>query len=382
MKKRLKSLDTFRGLCITWMIFGHVSEWWMTHEAFVFIHYLICIIDAIGATGFLFISGISLTLSYRSKMSKIESKNDLSYKKLRLNYFLRAIFLFIVGFTYNIIDVIRNGNITLIWNWFILFTLPVSILLAWPLLKYRTEIKILAAILIIILDQLLYPLLQPFQSLTAQPLNLLYYFLYNGEQLTPIIAYFPFFIFGTAAADIIYDYYIMRDENTSNGEPFTKILFISILMGTILLFTAFFLIPLPVITERFLWQRRNLAWIIYTIGVLFTFYPALFYVKDIKMVNVSEKYRFFYYFSYYSFSIFLIHYSLYFVFSYVLNLLLFIPLIIITVLVLGFGLRFIYMKIGNKFSLKFQLARFANGITDQFYLTIEEAKTREKFLTK
>lgn len=382
MKKRLKSLDTFRGLCITWMIFGHVSEWWMTHESFVFIHYLICIIDAIGATGFLFISGISLTLSYRSKMSKIESKNDLSYKKLRLNYFLRAIFLFIVGIIYNIVDVIRTGNITLIWNWFILFTLPVSILLAWPLLKYRTEVKLLAAILIIILDQLLYPLLQPFQSLTPHPLNLLYYFLYNGEQLTPIIAYFPFFILGTVAADIIYDYYIIRDEDTSNGDPFTKILFISIIMGTILLFTAFFLIPLPVITERFLWQRRNLAWIIYTIGVLFTFYPALFYVKDIKMVNVSEKYRFFYYFSYYSFSIFLIHYGLYFVFSYVLNLLLFIPLIIITVLLLGFGLRFIYMKIGNIFSLKFQLARLANGITDQFYLTIEELKAREKLLTK
>ncbi|TFF96923.1 MAG: DUF1624 domain-containing protein, partial [Promethearchaeota archaeon] len=344
VKKRLKSLDLFRGLCICWMIFGHVSEWWLTHEAFVLIHYMICIIDAIGATGFLFISGISLTLSYRSKISRVKSTQDLSYKKLRLNYFLRAIFLFIVGFLYNIVDSIRAGDISLIWNWFILFTLPVSILLAWPLLKCRKEIKIIISIGILILDQFLYIILYPFQFEFGHPLSIIFYFLYHLPRLTPVIAYFPFFILGTVMADIIYENYITQEEESSKFTFFKKFLILSIVFGIILILLAFLAIPLPVITEDFLWHRRNIAWIIYAFGVLISFYPLLFYIKDIKMVKVSEKYRFFYYFSYYSFSIFLIHYVLFFLFNYVLNLLIFIPAIIITILIIGFGLRFIHMK--------------------------------------
>lgn len=365
MKKRIKSLDTFRGVCITWMIFGHVSEWWMSPQYFVLVHYVISLIDAIGATGFLFISGISLTLSYRNKISRIKNKDDQSYKRLKFNYFLRATFLFVVGVIYNIIDSVRANNIGLLWNWFILFTLPISIILAWPLQKYSKKTKIIVAIAIIFIDQLLFLLLYAFQTETGNFLGLVYFFLYNLPHLTPIIAYFPFYLIGTVMGDIIYESYIVQDDKNAYGDFFKRLLLMCFLVGITLIFIAIFIIPLPVIVKEFLWHRRNIAWIIYAIGILLSLYPALFYIKDIRMVKISEKYRFFYYFSYYSFSIFLIHYSLYFIFNHILNLILFIPAITITILLIGLGLRLIYLKLGGHFSLKYQLARLADGIVDK-----------------
>jgi len=372
MKKRLKSLDFFRGVCITWMIFGHLAEWWMSFDSFLLLNELILFVDAIGGTGFLFISGVSLTLSYRNKIKRIKNEGDYSYKRLRLNYLLRAVFLFIVGIIYNTIDALISNNLSLIWNWFILTTLPASIILAWPLLRYKKLTKILVAVIVLLVDHFLFLYLKPFQYQIGHPLSIVYYFLYNGYQLTPILSHFPFFIVGSVIADIIYEKYIHQEPEIPNIKFLKKITFPIILSGIILILAAFLLVPFPVIVEEFLWQRRNIAWITYAIGLLMIVYPSLFYIEKLNVIQINKKYRFFFYFSYYSFSIFLLHYSLYFLFTHGLTLNVFLPVIMITIFLIGLLLKLIYRKLGNLFSLKYQLSRLADGITTELIKILPE----------
>jgi hypothetical protein len=382
MKKRLNSLDFFRGVCITWMIFGHLAEWWMSFDSFLLLNELILFVDAIGGTGFLFISGVSLTLSYRSKIKRINYEGDYSYKRLRLNYLLRAVFLFIVGIIYNTIDALISKNLSLIWNWFILTTLPASIILAWPLLRRKKITKILVAGAILIIDHFLFLFLKPFQYEMGHPLSILYYFLYNGSQLTPILSHFPFFIVGSVIADVIYEKYIHQEPEIPNRKFFKNVSLPLILSGIILILAAFLLLPFPVIVEKFLWHRRNIAWITYAIGLLIIVYPSLFYIEKLNVIQINKKYRFFYYFSYYSFSIFLIHYSFYFLFTHRLTLSVFLPVILITIFLIGLLLKLIYRTLGNLFSLKYQLSRLADGITTELIKILPDLQKSDSIISK
>ena len=66
--ERLKSVDIFRGLCMSWMILGHLFDWWIQPDYSWARMIMTIILEPIGASGFLFISGISITISYRRRL--------------------------------------------------------------------------------------------------------------------------------------------------------------------------------------------------------------------------------------------------------------------------------------------------------------------------
>ncbi|MHA1932385.1 MAG: OpgC domain-containing protein, partial [Promethearchaeota archaeon] len=63
--QRLKSIDVFRGLCMFWIVLTHLIDWWLNSE-FIWLHRItVMLFDSFGASGLLFISGVSIALSYR-----------------------------------------------------------------------------------------------------------------------------------------------------------------------------------------------------------------------------------------------------------------------------------------------------------------------------
>ena len=60
--QRIKSIDIFRGLCMAWMILNHLINWWLKSEFFWLHGVAVMILDPIGASGFLFISGVKLRI--------------------------------------------------------------------------------------------------------------------------------------------------------------------------------------------------------------------------------------------------------------------------------------------------------------------------------
>ena len=148
---RLKSIDIFRGVCMAWMVLNHLIDWWLKSE-FSWLHKVtIMIIDPIGASGFLFISGISIALSYRTRLNKVRVLKDYNFRMVRNSYLFRAFFIFLIALVYNIPVAIYFKDPSMIWTWFVLLTAAISLFLAWPLLKTSKLFRISIVITIIIL---------------------------------------------------------------------------------------------------------------------------------------------------------------------------------------------------------------------------------------
>ncbi|MFO7794641.1 MAG: heparan-alpha-glucosaminide N-acetyltransferase domain-containing protein [Promethearchaeati archaeon] len=364
MRRRLRSIDTFRGICITWMIIGHTMGWWIQPKDYytIFFIYINIFVDAFGSAGFLFISGMSLTLSYKKNLENLSSYEDYEYKQFRSEYLLRAWLLFLIGFAYNFIMVLRTFNIKYIYSWFILQTLPVSMILFWPFFKSNIFLKILFAITILILNEILYLLLIPFQDNFNSIFVVIYYFMYNQVELSPLFRFFPFFIIGSIIADLIYSK-IWSDANYSKKVVLTSFTIPMILIGFILIFISLCIIPFDIL------ERFNLSWPVYAIGGHLLIFAILFSVEFLTSIKIQVKYRFFYYFSYYSFTIFLLHYPLYFLFTNRLSAILFLPLLLVSIIIIRIFLGLMYRKYGSKFSLKYQLRIISTELINYFKKT-------------
>jgi len=374
MKNRLRSIDTFRGICIVWMIVGHSMGWWIRPMDYYtdFFYYVNTFFDALGAAGFLFISGTSLTLSYNRKILDIKELNIHEYKKYRMKYFLRAGLLLFVGLIYNFTMVIRNFDWRFLWSWFILQTIPVSMILIWPILKYRKITKITIAINILLLNELLFYFLLPFSN-TNTHFAIFYYFLYNEIQLSPIFRYFPFFLIGSVIGDFLSS---NVNKRASNKNLLISFIFPLLIIGFILIIVSVFIIPLDIL------EKFNINWPIYAIGTHLFVYSILFAIEFLSSKKLKKEHRFFYYFSYYSFTIFLLHYPIYFFFNQSLAgyiYFLIIPIVLIFIRTLS---KLAYNNFGPTLSLKYQLSRLSTRIAEILIYNDKSSKRIKNLLYK
>jgi hypothetical protein len=358
MKKRFVSIDIFRGFDIAFMIFLHMSIWGRKFGSSIIFDTIINLIDGIGAEGFVFISGLSLSLSFHSSMKKIQSKDTLEYKQYRLIHFVRAFLIFILGFlVYNLTLAITWGGFQYLWVWNIFQTLAFCMFLIWPLMNVKKIYKIIVGIIFLFLHQFLYIVLN--QN------GVIYYILYNGFLFSPILGYFPFFIFGTLVADIIYEKEVNEKTRVSDKKFIKTVTIPFLIVGGLIMIVLFSLFP------TFVFKGNLIGWLIYSCGAQFIVFNILFIVEKLEIFNFKKNYRFFFYFSYYSLSVFLLHSV---IFSYLIGLLsyesfvfkYFISYFIIIIIFYLF-LRYIYKKYGKKFALKHQISRLASYLVKKYY---------------
>jgi len=364
--QRFKSIDIFRGLCMSWMFLGHLIEWWIREEYLWLRTSTFYIFDPIGAAGFLFISGVSITLSYRNRLYRVEEIKDLSYSRVKMSYFLRAFFLLAIAMIYNTAIALTKGWLSWIWTWFVLMTAAFSLFLMWPLFKISKITRILIGIIVWIISQYLYTLLFPYQNqLNIQ--GIFYHIFYNDYGQDPLLMFFSFFLFGTVVGDIMNDI-----NNNSNPEARRKqlkkkiIVPISVISLGSISFGILFDFP------SFL-SRSSLSWLFYAIGIDLLVLMILLILEEYKIFSTQKSYRVFFYFSYYSFTVYLGHNFLYFIFYKKLDLVTIWIAVILTFLVFSLFLRQIYKIWGWKASLKAVLGK----ISFKLAYKIEEKKRRE-----
>jgi len=364
--QRLKSIDIFRGLCMSWMFLGHLIEWWIKPEYIWLRTFTFFIFDPIGASGFLFISGVSITLSYRNRLSKVEEVKDLSYSRIKMSYYLRAFFLLAIAIIYNIAIAFTINQLSWIWTWFVLMTAAFSLLIVWPLFNLSKITRILIGVIIWFISQYLYLLLSPYQNqLNLQ--GIFYHIFYNDYSQDPLLNFFSFFLFGTVVGDIMNDIY-----NTKNPELKRKQLKKKIIIPTSLISLG--LISLGVLFNfpSFL-SRSSLSWLFYALGIDLVVLMILIILEEYKIFSTKKSYRVFFYFSYYSFTVYLGHNFLYFIFYQKLDLVTIWIAVVLTFIVFSLFLRQIYKKWGWKASLKALLGKTSFKLAYK----IEEKKRRE-----
>ena len=342
--KRYRSIDSFRGICMFIMVYGHLFDWWLTREdRWLFTDFLKPFLGPIGATGFIFISGLSAGLSY--KKNKTFNSSLFFMKDVRNVYLFRASIILLISFIYNFFIAIFIFNLSYIWAWFVLQTIGVSLLLAYPFLKTSRNIRFLLSICIIIGNQLILGLIQPYKG-NANLLGVLYHLLFHPLNQYPILYYFPILLIGTVVGDILFDLNLINNQNERN--PKFKLTFIGYLLpfGIILLLLGFF--------YRFpdFFVFASFSSIIFGFGEVICIFSIFMIFEEYKIFTTKKSYKYLYYFSYYSFTVYIAHNLLYFVFLKQLNVVnIWIPVIIL-IFLLGWILRTTYNYIGMKASLK------------------------------
>jgi len=342
--KRYKTIDFARGLCIMGMVFLHIINWWLTPEDFWLYLTLEAYIGFIGASGFLFISGISAKLAYKNWLIRVENSNELSIQMVRNVYLFRALFLLIIALIYNTIIAIALNDLTWIWAWNVLQTISFSLFMAWPLLKTSRVLRAVFGITILIVDHFVFAFLLPYKG-QANYYGILFHILYHPSEQYRILSYFTMFLIGTVLGDVIYD--LNTIENQSERIiAFKKYIFCSIIIGAVItIFGIIFLYP------NFL-LRATISSMFYSLGIIIIAVSVLIGIEEFEVFKVKNSYTCFYYYNYYSFTIYLAHNPLYFLFYRQLNVFtIWIP-VIITLLCFTILIRLIYKKLGPKASLK------------------------------
>lgn len=359
--KRIKAVDIFRGLCIFYMTFGHQIEWWVT-EADYWLYKIFWNLGApVGGGGFLLVSGVSAALSYRFKIRKYNQTHGFSKQSIRDEYMFRALLILAISFIWNIgavlIGLVDMG-IKGVWIWFVIQTISISLIMAWPFLKTSKSLRVVVAFSLWIANEFIFAWLLPFKD-QANGFGLLYYFLYNVSEQNVILAYFPFLLMGTVIGDTLYE--IFSEENLKDQKsllkkkiyvPYTIGGTALAIFGIVFLFPAFF-------------HKETFSSHLFIFGIELILIAFLVWFKDDKGYQPQKSYRLFIYYSYYSFSMFLGHNILYFLFPRMLNAFqvwfFIIPITILWTLLW----RYIYRKVKRNAALKAHIGDLASYFSDK-----------------
>lgn len=341
---RINSIDTIRGLSLFFMIYGHMILFWLRPEDEWLKIWLYAFLKPVGATGFLFISGASATLAYK----KNQQSEKIPLNTMRNIFLLRAVFILLIGLIFNlgVVLLFEEGHMVDIWSWNALQTIPISLILLWPLLKTSKTLRICIAIVAILLNQVLLNVLTPFNG-DGSILGILYHIFFNPSDQYVILSYFGITILGSVVGEILFDL-----SNVENGDKKTfllndKSIFHVLYIGIfILIFSIFYQFPTFLIFN-------TLSSVLYSIGFVMVLLTVLIIIEVLEVIKTKKSYRYLYYYSYYSFTIFLTHNLLLMLFFQQLNAYLTIWIALFSfIIILGYLFRTMYHKIGIYASVK------------------------------
>ena len=196
--------------------------------------------------------------------------------------------------------------------------------------------------------------------------GILYHILYHRIYQDPILSFFPFFLFGTVIGDILFDSFSINIQNDRKTRLKINFLLPSIISGLLLIVMGV-IIKFP----DFL-NRASFSWIIYSVGFALILFSVFLIIEHFIMSDIKKSYKFLFYYSYYSLTVYLSHNLLYFIFFKRLDIVTIWICIMGTFIFLGLVLRAMYKKWGAKASLKIQIGILSSNLT----MRMEEKKRR------
>ncbi|MFX0031964.1 MAG: heparan-alpha-glucosaminide N-acetyltransferase domain-containing protein [Promethearchaeota archaeon] len=366
--KRITGLDTIRGACMWIMIYGHMIDWWLRPEDDWLRQWLFAFLESIGATGFLFISGVSAALAFRSNRMKLQNLNLYNPSMVRNVYFIRAFLILLIGVLYNFfVAVLWSGNIANLWSWLVLQTIGFSLILSWPFLGVSRTFRIIFGILIMLLNQFFLTLLWPYED-QANLFGFTFYLLFNPLSQYPILAYFSIFLIGTALGDKIFEINIEKNRQERKLLFKNKLIIPMFLIGCLLLIYGIaHLFP-----EFF--RFNTIQAFAYSLGIILIVLSLFITKQTFQLFKTKKSYRYLFFYSYYSFTIYLGHNILFFLFPERLNFITIWIAVIIGNFIFGYLFRTMYIKLGAKASLKTGISVASFAIVKKFGKLDEKLK--------
>lgn len=357
------------------MVYGHMLQFWIRPEDFWLKYWLYAFLAPLGATGFLFISGVSATLAYKNNLKT----QALQMKTMKNIYLLRAFFILIIALFFNlgVTMVFNGGNLADIWSWNALQTIAISLLLAWPFLKKSKLVRLSIAALSIIFNHVLLTLLSPYNG-QFNLYGVVYHILFNPIDTYVILNYYGIVLIGSVLGEYIFD---LRNSNNHVRKQI-------VITNRAIIY--FFFVGIGIFIFGILFQFPNfiifnsISSVLYALGIIIATLAILIVIEILEVVKTKKSYRYLYFYSYYSFTIFLGHNVLLLLFIDKLNayLTIWIAVVVFNV-ILGGLLKIMHDKLGIRASLKAGISILSGFIAMKLEKKqIQDSKDIEKILKK
>jgi len=319
-------------------------QFWIRPEDFWLKYWLYAFLAPIGATGFLFISGLSATLSYKNNLQT----HKVRMKTMRNIYLLRALFILIISlfFNFGVAMVFGGGNLADIWGWNALQTIAISLLLAWPLLKTSKIFRVTIAIIAFLSNHILLGTLSPYRG-DSSLLGLIYHLIFNPIEAYAILNYFGIVVIGSVIGDYIFDLRNAEDQKKKEFLLTNKAIIYSFFIGI-----SVFIFGIVLQFPNFI-QFNTISSILYALGFIMASLAILIVIEVLELVKTKKSYNLLYYYSYYSFTIFLGHNVMLIFFMQQLSAYhtIWIAIVVFNI-ILGWLLKIMHDKLGNRASIK------------------------------
>jgi hypothetical protein len=117
-----------------------------------------------------------------------------------------------------------------------------------------------------------------------------------------------------------------------------------------------------ILDPQLLLERTSFIWIVFAMGINLILLSVFLGFEDFKLRINKRRFKFLFYYSYYSLTIYLVHNISYFFFLNQLNILHFWIFVALYCLIFGLVLRLIHNKYGPKFSIKIQVGRLSSAL--------------------
>ena len=121
-------------------------------------------------------------------------------------------------------------------------------------------------------------------------------------------------------------------------------------------------------------RRESFSWVFYSLGIDIVFISLLLSLETFEILKTKKSYKLFFYYSYYSLTIFLAHNILHFLFLEQLDIMNIWLFTLLTFIFMTIILRIIYKKWRGSASLKAQIGKLGSGITRKI-----EERSNKKF---
>lgn len=274
-------------------------QFWIRPEDILLKYWLYAFLAPIGATGFLFISGVSSTLAY---------KNNLQTQKVHMNtmrniFVLRGLFILIIAlfFNFGVAMVFGGGDLTDIWSWNALQTIAIALILLWPLLKTSKVFRVCIAIIVVILNQTLLTILSPYNG-QSNLLGIFCHLLFNPIDTSyAILNYYGIVIIGSVIGEFIFDLGNAKDQQKKEFLFTHRAIIYSFFVSiSVFIFGIVFLFPNFLIFN-------SISSVLYSLGFIIASLTILIVIEIMEVIKTKKSYNLLYYYSYYSFTIFLGH---------------------------------------------------------------------------
>jgi uncharacterized membrane protein len=360
---RLKSIDNFRGIAVIAMIWLHLSEWSLSGDSVLFLDIPLFVTQYGFLVSYQFISGVSRYLFYKTGGSKVKSSETIDNRRIKREFVVRGLFLLFVALLYNTVVAIFTSKPYEIWSWFILLAIAFSLIMITPLLDSSTKTRGILGVVFMVLNFTLLALLQDFKEQTNL-FGFLYHLLFYPVGLHPILSSFAVFLIGTVVGEVIYEIYYKEGKERRLSLLKKKLIVPSFLIGGIIV--TFIAIANSVL----ILNLPSFYGIISATGISLILFSLYVLIEEYEIFTPKKNFKFIFYFSYYSLTIYLVHNLLYFLFHKSLNALvssIYIGLVIVSI---GLFLKLIYPKVGASLSIKKLISKLSSRIV----LKIEKTK--------